>query len=444
MAINSIFDDYKILETNICDNLCQVDFFDNSVSDLNFMHVNRRSIYQNFDQFLVYLESLNYENITQKLNGELWGDVLQENNVELCTEAFINRLKDIILKATITRPIPNKKKKLKPWITGGLLISIRNRNLLKRECALNPSNFVVFNRYQKYRKFLSKLIKKVKYNYYKYLAQKNLDNPRKLWNVLREATNDQESKPEIKCITTKTNSEITDKKEVADEFNNYFCNIGKKLASEITRGTWRNEVREKKGNESLFLCPVTNDDVIREINCLKNGIKGGEDNISSNIIKKYKEKLSIPLKHIINLVFGTESVINYGFVVWGNTSLTTLSKLQVAQKWIIKIMLFKQKRYSSELVFRDSKILNLEQLYLKSLIRFMMKYDLYKEYLQHGQNTRSAAHANAMVVYVRLLIVFMFILFDPKVDPTWVVVFGFGNATAFWIIKALRKLQCDK
>ncbi|CAH1995995.1 unnamed protein product [Acanthoscelides obtectus] len=85
----------------------------------------------------------------------------------------------------------------------------------------------------------------------------------------------------------------------------------------------------------------------------------------------------------------TESVINYGFVVWGNTSLATLSKLQVAQKWIIKIMLFKQKRYSSELVFRDSKILNLEQLYLKSLIRFMMKYDFYKEYLQHGQNTRS-------------------------------------------------------
>ncbi|CAH2001295.1 unnamed protein product [Acanthoscelides obtectus] len=89
----------------------------------------------------------------------------------------------------------------------------------------------------------------------------------------------------------------------------------------------------------------------------------------------------------------TESVINYGFVVWGKTSLTTLSKLQVAQKWIIKIMLFKQIRYSSELVFRDSKILYPEQLYLKSLIRFMMKYELYKEYLQHGQNTRSAAHA---------------------------------------------------
>ncbi|CAH1956001.1 unnamed protein product [Acanthoscelides obtectus] len=68
-------------------------------------------------------------------------------------------------------------------------------------------------------------------------------------------------------------------------------------------------------------------------------------------------------------------------------------KKEVAQKWIIKIMLFKQKRYSSELVLGDSKILNLEQLYLKSLIRFMMKYDFYKEYLQHGQNTRSAAHA---------------------------------------------------
>ncbi|CAH2006181.1 unnamed protein product [Acanthoscelides obtectus] len=134
--------------------------------------------------------------------------------------------------------------------------------------------------------------------------------------------------------------------------------------------------------------------IIDELLTWKDHVEYVTTKIRKLIHKFYELREILDFRTLKTVYFAlTESVINYGFVVWGNTSLATLSKLQVAQKWIIKIMLFKQKRYSSELVFRDSKILNLEQLYLKSLIRFIMKYDFYKEYLQHGQNTRSAAHA---------------------------------------------------
>ncbi|CAH2003757.1 unnamed protein product [Acanthoscelides obtectus] len=130
--------------------------------------------------------------------------------------------------------------------------------------------------------------------------------------------------------------------------------------------------------------------IIDELLTWKDHVEYVTTKIRKLIHKFYELREILDFRTLKTVYFAlTESVINYGFVVWGNTSLATLSKLQVAQKWIIKIMLFKQKRYSSELVFRDSKILNLEQLYLKSLIRFMMKYDFYKEHLQHGQNTRS-------------------------------------------------------
>ena len=39
-----------------------------------------------------------------------------------------------------------------------------------------------------------------------------------------------------------------------------------------------------------------------------------------------------------------ETVLNYGLVVWGSAGVTILNKLQVAQKYIIKIMLFKNKK----------------------------------------------------------------------------------------------------
>lgn len=152
---------------------------------------------------------------------------------------------------------------------------------------------------------LSKLIKNSKYAYYKSMTQKNINDPKKLWKVIREATSDQVCESEIKCITNQKNIEITDKNLMANEFNSYFCNIGKHLANKISRCTQNRAMKEKRSANSFFLSPVSSEDIIREISNLKNDIKGGEDAISSNIIKKYKDNLSIPLKHITNLVFSS-------------------------------------------------------------------------------------------------------------------------------------------
>ena len=53
-----------------------------------------------------------------------------------------------------------------------------------------------------------------------------------------------------------------------------------------------------------------------------------------------------------------ETVLNYGLVVWGSAGVTILNKLQVAQKYIIKIMLFKNKRFSTEFLFKESQVLD--------------------------------------------------------------------------------------
>lgn len=86
-----------------------------------------------------------------------------------------------------------------------------------------------------------------------------------------------------------------------------------------------------------------------------------------------------------------ESIINYGIVVWGGAGVTILSKLQVAQKYIIKTMLFKNKRYPTELVFKESELLDVRQMHLRAIVRFMLRVPYYKESINHGVNTRSAA-----------------------------------------------------
>lgn len=92
-----------------------------------------------------------------------------------------------------------------------------------------------------------------------------------------------------------------------------------------------------------------------------------------------------------------ESILNYGIVVWGNAGSTILSKLITAQKWVIKVILFKNKRYPTELVYKESSLLNINQLYIKSVIRYMLKNTDYKQYITHGINTRNVVLNNLVL-----------------------------------------------
>lgn len=61
----------------------------------------------------------------------------------------------------------------------------------------------------------------------------------------------------------------------------------------------------KRNSASIYLHPVNEDEVMREISTLKNSCASGPDNIPSRIIKHCKEQLSKPLVHLINRIFLT-------------------------------------------------------------------------------------------------------------------------------------------
>ena len=56
---------------------------------------------------------------------------------------------------------------------------------------------------------------------------------RKIWQVVGEVTNDHNTQPEIKSRIKFDNMEMTGKKQISDEFNNYFSKKGKKIAHMI-------------------------------------------------------------------------------------------------------------------------------------------------------------------------------------------------------------------
>ncbi|CAG9770164.1 unnamed protein product [Ceutorhynchus assimilis] len=65
-------------------------------------------------------------------------------------------------------------------------------------------------------------------------------------------------------------------------------------------------------------------------------------------------------------------------------------------------MMFKGKRFSTELLFQESKLLSVEQLYTRAVIRFMLTNSCYRNKLSTNHNIRSAANQNLALSFVRL------------------------------------------
>ena len=64
----------------------------------------------------------------------------------------------------------------------------------------------------------------------------------------------------------------------------YFSKVGENLADQIKDNTYNFNVGGCN-RDSLFLAPITRDELLKEINSLKINSAGGDDNISAKLLK---------------------------------------------------------------------------------------------------------------------------------------------------------------
>ncbi|KAL3280848.1 hypothetical protein HHI36_004077 [Cryptolaemus montrouzieri] len=156
----------------------------------------------------------------------------------------------------------------------------------KKTMHKNSHNMDIANKYKLYRKQSSQLIKATKYEFYKSKIKQNLNDPKKTWKTIKEATNDQVVRNEIKCILHDDNEKITDDRLKAREFNAYFSNIAKKLISRtkfMGQGYQAQKTREIR--ESFYLTPITETELLNQLNSLKTGVSCGEEGITAKLSK---------------------------------------------------------------------------------------------------------------------------------------------------------------
>nr|CAI5847412.1 unnamed protein product [Callosobruchus analis] len=109
---------------------------------------------------------LNEEILVTNINSSNWDSICQTNNAQVTTDLFYKYFLDAVSLSMTTVEVNNKKTKIKPWMTAGILTLIRKRDLLKKKCIANRNNELINQEYRTYRNTLTSLIKVTKNNYY--------------------------------------------------------------------------------------------------------------------------------------------------------------------------------------------------------------------------------------------------------------------------------------
>ena len=153
---------------------------------------------------------------------------------------------------------------------------------------------------------MNKLKNSRKGTHYRNALRKNRDNPKELWKKVKEFIPDS-PKSTINDLTCEDGTTVNDSKSIANKFNDFFVNIGFKLASKFTPSC-TSRINVKSPASSFHFKPFTLNKVNKILNSLSISKASGLDGISVRLLKEGSPALADKLLHIFNLSISTGSV----------------------------------------------------------------------------------------------------------------------------------------
>ena len=197
-----------------------------------------------------------------------------------------------------------KCKPKKPWISIGLLTSIKKKNNLYIAYLRKPSDKSRI-KYTLYKNKLTTLIRNSKKQYFYDLFQKCKGNMKKTWNNI----NDVLGKKKQNVIPNEMylgSDKYSSRETIVQEFNSYFANIGKKLSDSIPHvpNVFKKYLSSDYVN-SLFLKPISVYELTKLCKSLDPSKACGSDDISPRVVKKTIFYFVDPLCNISNKSIST-------------------------------------------------------------------------------------------------------------------------------------------
>ena len=135
-------------------------------------------------------------------------------------------------------------------------------------------------------------------------AKGNIKSTWKILNAVNTKTNTSKLASHFEC----NGINIVSKQSIADEFNNFFVDVGSNLANMITVAYNAASIYDYMGQQcpnSMFINPVSEDEVVSIIKSCKPKHSKDCDDINMYVLSKLTDQIVKPLVHIFNLSFSS-------------------------------------------------------------------------------------------------------------------------------------------
>jgi hypothetical protein len=246
---------------------------------------------------------INYQRFETTLAQMSWNDVINKEDVNASFDTFWTTFKDLfdLHFPLTTRSFNRNIHKINPFMTSGLLTSRTTKNSLYLKSIAHPSATNV-SAYKVYRNLYNTLIRKSRQIYYASSLHMFRNNPKRTWDILKEATTGKTFHKPISEIVTETGT-ITDPKFVAEEYNKFFSNIGSKIASTIIPSPTDplSYIPNNPNVPTLNINLTGPSQIIDLLKSFDSKSTPDLDGISIKLLKFVSHEIAVPLAHIFNL-----------------------------------------------------------------------------------------------------------------------------------------------
>ena len=258
--------------------------------------------YQKFDNF-EYVRDFNTVNIEDFNNSIKEFDIFCDPswNVDLKFE----KLQDHI-RFCVDKHAPRRKKskreikfRMNPWISRGLKKSIDRKNKMYNDIH-SRNQLHLKPHYNKLKKKLEKLTWLAQRSYYSKKIDTIKGNSKILWKTINKIVSRKSKKGvSITHLKSDTGEIIYEPKQIANELNEYFVKVGKKLSDKISPPTksHRDFLKGPPVNNTFFLSATNPFEVESIVSSFDNNKAMGPDNIPIRMLKAGLPVLSLNMEY---------------------------------------------------------------------------------------------------------------------------------------------------
>ena len=203
------------------------------------------------------------------------------------------------------------KHKIAPWITQGILTSMKFRDKLyvkwKKTNHLSMEYQLLENSFKSFTAILQKNIRMAKSQYYHDKFQNYKSDMKKTWTQINEIIKKKKTVQDLPKYFIDNEKKITENKEIANCFNNFFANIGPSLAKSIKKPSnksFKDYLNQEVTSKFTFK-QVRPEELLKVIINLKPKSSTGHDGISTVLLKYIAHDILHILTVIINQSLNT-------------------------------------------------------------------------------------------------------------------------------------------